>query len=691
MNEMLATFFWKQLWQVTLLIPVAVLFVRYVLPRKPHLGYGILLLVLVKTIFPPIWDSPTGVVWEMVPYFSDSARTDSSTESTSPIPSIALKSTSVKPTAELDGSDPQQAMNAAPSVSFDDIESKSKQPAAVSASPWHWGAILFGVWLAGALCLFGYIIGKRAQLLRFHRDMQVAASDRLLELIEEVSAELGLLRIPTVLVTRHPTVPFATGFFRQIVVLPEHVVKQTDPEELKLVLAHEMTHLRRGDTLIGLLQLLVQVVWWFHPLVHWLNVEVRRLREECCDTDVVAQLNCQPASYARCLLNMLEMHQKLRPSTELVGLSPFEVTAKRMQNIMRSPQRNPNRLGNIARSVGMLCVALAILPATASSSVTPKVIVGELNPPKAVREAPQQRPPKKSPRRKKKAPPEKRNGSRVESKPESKEPSPQPAAPDHFRPLKYDWMRGDRHTYSITIEAKYPLQIRTDRGTPTFRVDAYAAGLPALSMKNANFSKQSIPREGVELPTLPDLDDADVEAPLFPYTAGRAFRPGFSTRPETNSSAFISGSNGHVNPSTGQLPYLLGSLKDWVFPTLPQVGNSVWQEESTRDFDLTPDNFVSLNPFSSPPKERMRANIQIKSSVQSVTKSRVTILRTWTLRTEQEANGEPRREISLSGELHLDPNSSFPISASYTGRLVERERNREYRIPLKIDIRRKNE
>ena len=583
-------------------------------------------------------------------------------------------------------------MNAAP-VSPDQLETKSEQAASVPAFHWHWGKILFGIWLAGALSLFGYIIGKRAQLLRFHRDMQVAASDRLLELIEEVSAELGLLRIPKVLVTRHPTVPFATGFFRQLVVLPEHVVQQTDPEELKLILAHEMTHLRRGDTFVGILQLLVQVVWWFHPLVHWLNREVRRLREECCDTDVVAQLNCPPASYARCLLNMLEMHQKLRPSTELVGLSPLEVTAKRMQNIMRTRKRkSPNRLNKIARLIVALCFALAILPATASSYVTPKVIVGELKPPSATREAPPRRSPKKTPHRKKKSS-KKRNDSQIESKPKpnTKEPTPERSVPDNFKPLSYKWVRGDRHTYSMSIEAKYPLQIRTDTGSPTFRVDAYAAGLPALSMKNARFSKQSIPREGIQLPTLPDSGDADAEDPLFPYAPTRLFGSPYLSQSERNSLTTISGSNGHVNPSTGQLPYLLGSLKNWVFPTLPQDGMSTWQEETTQDFDLTPEHFANLNPFSTPPKERLRADINIKSTVRSVTKTQVTIHRTWTLRTEQKANGEPRREITLSGEFHLDRNTSFPISANYTGRLVERERNREYRIPLKIEIRRIDE
>ena len=45
----------SQLWQVTLLIPVAILLVRWLGRGRSHLAYGLLVVVLLKCIMPPLW------------------------------------------------------------------------------------------------------------------------------------------------------------------------------------------------------------------------------------------------------------------------------------------------------------------------------------------------------------------------------------------------------------------------------------------------------------------------------------------------------------------------------------------------------------------------------------------------------------------------------------------------------------
>jgi beta-lactamase regulating signal transducer with metallopeptidase domain len=105
------------------------------------------------------------------------------------------------------------------------------------------------------------------------------------------------------------------------------------------ILAHELTHIRRGDVVFGVLQLLSQLLWWFHPLVWWANRELCREAERCCDEEVVAGLGCRPADYARCLLSVLELKQRLRPVFTFPGMRPVEVTAKRLEYIMKGATR----------------------------------------------------------------------------------------------------------------------------------------------------------------------------------------------------------------------------------------------------------------------------------------------------------------------------------------------------------------
>lgn len=699
MNSSFPTLFWTQFWQVTLLIPAAVLLIRYVIPKSPHLGYGILLLVLVKTLFPPVWDSPTGIVWELVPKLESRNVTEPVTTH------LSVRETTTA--AASNQTNPELIQNSPSTekaeLAVEQSTLQSQQVPGLSSASLNF--VIIGVWFAGVLSLLGYIVGKRAQLLRFHRDTEIAASDELLELVKVVSAELGLVKIPKVLVTLHPTVPFASGFLKQIVVLPSHVAQKADRQELKLILAHEMTHLRRGDTLVGLLQLVVQVIWWFHPLVYWLNREVRRVREECCDTDVVRRLNCQPARYAHCLLNMLELHQSLRPATELVGLSPLEVTKKRMQNIMRIRPKGRQTLPAIFSTVMLVTFALLILPASANSFVTPKVILGDLVPEDALvaerlpeaehRTRPS--PPPENRKKRKKAPPASPAQDNPTQQPSNVIPPADREKESNNDPLRlaasleYSWIRGDQHKYRVTLVAKHPTEVIRFIGEPIFRVDAYAGGKPALSRLNPKFDRNVTAVSGAEIPTLAELEPNDDLTPSIPYSPITRYPFGPPGRSNRSESSRPDGSNGHIDPSTGSLPYFLGTLQDWVFPQLPLSLDKTTEINFEREIKLTAPGTLTFSPFETPAEEKLVVDVEIKTAVHQISEEDAKLTRSWHLVSQNRVNNEPRREITLDGTMSLNQHDSFINHASYAGKLVEREFNREYRIPLTIEIERVNQ
>ncbi len=67
-------------------------------------------------------------------------------------------------------------------------------------------------------------------------------------------------------------------------------------------MAHELTHVRRRDGFVGLLQVISQAIWWFHPLVWFANRKLSYERERCCDEEVIAELAYEPRRYGRSLL-----------------------------------------------------------------------------------------------------------------------------------------------------------------------------------------------------------------------------------------------------------------------------------------------------------------------------------------------------------------------------------------------------
>ncbi|HZN34465.1 MAG TPA: M56 family metallopeptidase, partial [Pirellulaceae bacterium] len=82
-------------------------------------------------------------------------------------------------------------------------------------------------------------------------------------------------------------------------------------------------------------QVLAQSLWWFHPLVWLANRLLSREAERCCDEQVLAELGCEPARYARSLLDILQLKHELLAVPAFPGVRPVDVTSNRLERIMR--------------------------------------------------------------------------------------------------------------------------------------------------------------------------------------------------------------------------------------------------------------------------------------------------------------------------------------------------------------------
>lgn len=98
--------------------------------------------------------------------------------------------------------------------------------------------------------------------------------------------------------------PFITGVFRPIIYLPKDL---TDPQELDLVLRHELTHCKRGDLWIKWGMELIRALHFFNPLVYYMDSQIQRLCEMSCDEQVVAQMEPQSRKdYGMVILRLMK-------------------------------------------------------------------------------------------------------------------------------------------------------------------------------------------------------------------------------------------------------------------------------------------------------------------------------------------------------------------------------------------------
>ena len=141
------------------------------------------------------------------------------------------------------------------------------------------------------------------------------------------------------------------GLFRPVILLPRSLAEQLPPAQLRAVLLHELFHLRRGDVWVNCAQALLQIVYWWHPLLWLANARIRRVREEAVDDAVMLALKEDAETYAPTLLEVakLALHRPLA-SLGLVGIlesrSSLRQRIERLHGFPPAPQsRLEPRLG----------------------------------------------------------------------------------------------------------------------------------------------------------------------------------------------------------------------------------------------------------------------------------------------------------------------------------------------------------
>lgn len=110
----------------------------------------------------------------------------------------------------------------------------------------------------------------------------------------------GINRHITLLLSNEIESPMTTGWWKPIILVPSALLTQVSPEYLEALIAHELAHIKRFDYLINLLQSLIEIVLFFHPVVWWLSKQIRTERENIAD-DLAAHALGNPHRLAAAL------------------------------------------------------------------------------------------------------------------------------------------------------------------------------------------------------------------------------------------------------------------------------------------------------------------------------------------------------------------------------------------------------
>jgi beta-lactamase regulating signal transducer with metallopeptidase domain len=170
------------------------------------------------------------------------------------------------------------------------------------------------------------------------------------------------IKMPALLQSPVTKQPFLTGIFRPAIILPAEMLTRSSVTELRLVLAHELAHMKRKDLWWMWLQAICQVLFFFHPLVWLTKRPWSETQEIACDELAMRMTGAPAAQYGSLLLDMIARAGQRQPQLQSIGIIETKQSIQRRLLAMKSTGGNSRQRIAVTMAALVVVTALAILP-----------------------------------------------------------------------------------------------------------------------------------------------------------------------------------------------------------------------------------------------------------------------------------------------------------------------------------------
>jgi len=231
---------------------------------------------------------------------------------------------------------------------------------------WFLGVVTLGTWL--------FVKLRRLQKEKPNGSRKHSLPESFYDQLDRCAQRLKLRRKPRVVTTTSIQSPAVFGLFRPILLMPVGYLRKLSRKDTEYMLLHELAHIKRGDLIAHSVYMLLQVVYWYNPMLWLVRRKLRLLRELCCDATVASLLRDKTVEYRQTLLETARrfLATPVEPGLGLVGL--FEDSNRLIARIqwLKKPVWRYRKMKSIAVITTILILLACVLPMAQANNPQPE-------------------------------------------------------------------------------------------------------------------------------------------------------------------------------------------------------------------------------------------------------------------------------------------------------------------------------
>jgi beta-lactamase regulating signal transducer with metallopeptidase domain len=229
----------------------------------------------------------------------------------------------------------------------------------------NWIPTLVQVWFLGAMLFLVRLATSLADIRNLRQKQHDPAESVWQQVLDKQLTSLKMSKPVQLLKSIHVDVPMTYGVWKPVILIPAGLFFQLSPLQLEAIIAHELAHIKRYDFLVNLVQSILEVVFFFHPIFWWVNKTAKEQRENACD-DLAISMGASPKDLAYGLANVLNHAKNPTPEMVMAAAKTKNPTLERIKRIMgvKTSSSQPTTITSMTMMITLLLGATLMVGAS---------------------------------------------------------------------------------------------------------------------------------------------------------------------------------------------------------------------------------------------------------------------------------------------------------------------------------------
>ncbi|MCT4584649.1 MAG: M56 family metallopeptidase [Peptostreptococcaceae bacterium] len=230
------------------------------------------------------------------------------------------------------------------------------------------------IWFFGFIILVCYVYYKNFNFYKDIKENQDIKENKKLEILKKCKSMMKIKKSIKLIESKNIKIPIVVGLISYNIILPKNIVNRFSDKNIEYIILHELSHIKRNDLFINWIILILQLIYWFNPLIWIAFIHMKDDMELACDALVLEQLEEKEyISYAKVIVDFLEYLSESKFSYISANLLEKNRNLKRRIIMIKNFKKNSYKI----TFLGLFMIALVGCTSITSSVSEENIILEE--------------------------------------------------------------------------------------------------------------------------------------------------------------------------------------------------------------------------------------------------------------------------------------------------------------------------